>query len=104
MPPPAHALKASEDTRALCRVQRRLCSGPRSWGKGAQSGAAFGNLAFSGQICLCRAVRLWEQCRNSSVALNAGGFLAVHVCWADHGGLDSKGLFVELCSKQGFIV
>lgn len=79
--------------RALCRVQRRLFSGCPSGGKGAQSGAAFGNLAFSGQICSCRAVGLWEQCRNSSVALNAGGYLAVPCLLGRPRRLGLKGTF-----------
>lgn len=79
--------------RALCRVQRRLCSGPPSWGNGAQSGAAFGNLAFSEQICMCCAVGLWEQCRNSSVALNAGGYLAVPCLLGRPWRLGLKGTF-----------
>lgn len=107
MPPLPHTLKAIEDKtykgfpRALCRVYRRLCSGPASGGEGGQSCAAFGNLPFLDRFGSCHAAGFWERCRTSSVTLNAGGSWVLHVCWADCGDLAERGFLRSFAVEEG---
>lgn len=79
--------------RALCRVHRRLCSGPPSGEREHGHVQPLETWHFLDKFCSCHAVGLWEWCRTSSVALNAGGYLGAPCLLGRPWRLGLKGAF-----------